>query len=214
MFCPKCGNLIARRQRLPRQVRNPAGCSRGRRAADLAGRCPRRLLSPTRLRRARRHLPQPPRRPPWRWRPPCSRPRPSSSRCCRGSRSTPWCRPPRATRAASRPCWGPAMAPSPSTSPTPCWPSSFAGAFGDYASLYGALGGEGAGAASALVGGAAWAACCCGSPASSCSPWARCASRGEAAGAPSWPAPSPWPSAPAFAGCRLLYGIAGPRRSR
>ena len=33
---------------------------------------------------------------------------------------------------------------------------SFAGAFGDYASLYGALGGEGAGAASALVGGAAW----------------------------------------------------------
>ena len=33
---------------------------------------------------------------------------------------------------------------------------SFAGAFGDYASLYGALGGEGTGAASALVGGAAW----------------------------------------------------------
>lgn len=33
---------------------------------------------------------------------------------------------------------------------------SFAGAFGDYTSLYGALGGEGAGAASALVGGAAW----------------------------------------------------------
>lgn len=33
---------------------------------------------------------------------------------------------------------------------------SFAGAFGDYASLYGALGGEGAASASALVGGAAW----------------------------------------------------------
>ncbi len=33
---------------------------------------------------------------------------------------------------------------------------SFAGAFGDYASLYGTLGGEGADSASALVGGAAW----------------------------------------------------------
>lgn len=64
---------------------------------------------------------------------------------------------------------------------------SFAGAFGDYASLYGTLGGEGADSASALVGGAAWGCCCCGSRALSSSCWARSGSLSPAEGALLWP---------------------------